>query len=55
MEKTSITASNLRLRKSYAKNTDKINISSLIELQKKSDERVLRKYVDPDRRTEDGL
>ncbi|HND84462.1 MAG TPA: DNA-directed RNA polymerase subunit beta, partial [Pseudobdellovibrionaceae bacterium] len=55
MEKTPITASNLRVRKSFAKNKQVIDIPNLIELQKSSYEAFLQKDVDPDRRGEEGL
>ncbi len=55
MNHTPITASNLRLRKSFAKTKHLIDIPNLIELQKKSYEAFLQKDVDPDRRGELGL
>jgi len=55
MEKTPVTASNLRIRKSFAKNKQVIEIPNLIELQKKSYEAFLLKDVDADRRDMDGL
>jgi DNA-directed RNA polymerase subunit beta len=50
-----ITASNLRVRKSFAKNKQVINIPNLIELQKSSYEGFLQKDVDADRRQDTGL
>lgn len=50
-----VTASNLRIRKSFAKNKQVIDIPNLIELQKSSYESFLQKDVDPDRRGENGL
>jgi len=50
-----ITASNLRIRKSYAKNKQVIDIPNLIELQKSSYESFLQRDMDPDRRGEAGL
>jgi DNA-directed RNA polymerase subunit beta len=55
MGNTPITASNLRVRKSYAKNKQVIDIPNLIELQKSSYEAFLQKDVDIDKRGEDGL
>ncbi len=55
MEKNPIVASNLRIRKSFAKNKHVIEIPNLIELQKRSYEAFLQKEVDPDRRGELGL
>lgn len=55
MSTTQITASNLRVRKSFAKNKQVIDIPNLIELQKSSYEAFLQKDVDPDRRGEAGL
>ena len=55
MGNTPITASNLRVRKSYAKNKQVIDIPNLIELQKSSYEAFLLKDVDIDKRGEDGL
>ncbi|MFN3454872.1 MAG: DNA-directed RNA polymerase subunit beta, partial [Pseudobdellovibrio sp.] len=55
MEQTPVTASNLRIRKSFAKNKQVIEIPNLIELQKKSYEAFLLKEVDPDRRGMEGL
>jgi DNA-directed RNA polymerase subunit beta len=52
---TPITASNLRVRKSFAKNKQVIDIPNLIELQKRSYEAFLQKEMDPDRRGELGL
>ncbi|MES2801630.1 MAG: DNA-directed RNA polymerase subunit beta [Bdellovibrionota bacterium] len=55
MDKTPVTASNLRIRKSFAKNKQVIEIPNLIELQKKSYEAFLLKDVDADRRGNEGL
>ncbi len=55
MSTTQITASNLRIRKSFAKNKQVIDIPNLIELQKSSYEAFLQKDVDPDRRGDLGL
>ena len=55
MEQTPVTASNLRIRKSFAKNKQVIDIPNLIELQKSSYEAFLQKDVDPDRRGDLGL
>jgi len=55
MATTPITASNVRIRKSFAKNKVAIEIPNLIELQKKSYESFLLKDVDPDKREGDGL
>jgi DNA-directed RNA polymerase subunit beta len=55
MALTPVTASNLRIRKSFAKNKQVIDIPNLIELQKSSYEAFLQKDVDPDRRGDLGL
>ncbi|MCC2677790.1 MAG: DNA-directed polymerase beta chain [Pseudobdellovibrio sp.] len=55
MNQTPITASNLRIRKSFAKNKQVIEIPNLIELQKRSYEAFLQKDTDPDRRGIEGL
>ncbi|MCB9072147.1 MAG: DNA-directed RNA polymerase subunit beta [Bdellovibrionaceae bacterium] len=55
MATTPITASNVRIRKSFAKNNVAIDIPNLIELQKFSYESFLLKDVDPDRRANEGL
>jgi DNA-directed RNA polymerase subunit beta len=55
MEKVPVTASNLRIRKSFAKNKQVIDIPNLIELQKSSYEAFIQKDVDADRRGEQGL
>ena len=55
MDKTPVTASNLRIRKSFAKNKQIIEIPNLIELQKKSYEAFLLKDLDADRRGMEGL
>lgn len=52
---TPYTASNIRLRRSYARTQQYTEIPNLIELQKKSYEQFLQKDVDGDRRTDDGL
>ncbi len=51
----SFTASNVRLRKNYARTQQYTEIPNLIELQKKSYEQFLQKDVDLDRRTVEGL
>lgn len=51
----SVVASNLRLRRSFSKNKQVIDIPNLIELQKKSYEAFLQKDVDADKREEAGL
>lgn len=55
MALTPVTASNLRIRKTFAKNKQVIDIPNLIELQKSSYEAFLQKDVDPDRRGDLGL
>lgn len=55
MGNTPITASNLRLRKSFARTRTPIDIPNLIELQKKSYEAFLQREVDSDRRSDAGL
>ena len=55
MAKKSVTASNLRLRKSFAKNSVVIDIPNLILLQKKSYEDFLQKESDFERRDNTGL
>src|SRR3984957_17328331 len=55
MNQTPVTASNLRLRRSFARTKQYTEIPNLIELQKKSYESFLQKDVDPDRRGGDGL
>jgi DNA-directed RNA polymerase subunit beta len=55
MERIPITASNIRVRKSFAKNKQVIEIPNLIELQKRSYEAFIQKDMDPDRRGEAGL
>ena len=55
MGTTPITASNLRIRKTFAKNKQVIDIPNLIELQKSSYESFLQKDMDPDRRGDAGL
>ena len=55
MTLTAIAASNLRIRKSFAKNKQAIDIPNLIVLQKSSYEAFLQKDTDADRRIEAGL
>ncbi len=55
MGTTPIEASNLRVRKSFAKNKQIIVSPNLIELQKSSYEAFLQKDVDVDKRSEVGL
>lgn len=55
MALTPVAASNLRIRKNFAKNKQVIDIPNLIVLQKSSYEAFLQKDADPDRRTETGL
>ena len=55
MKNTPIAASNIRLRRTFAKTKNLIDIPNLIELQKKSYEAFLQKDVDPDRRGVAGL
>lgn len=55
MSLTPIAASNVRLRRSFAKTKQYTEIPNLIELQKKSYENFLQKDVDADRRTSEGL
>lgn len=55
MNRTPVTASNLRLRRVFSKSTQFLEIPNLIELQKKSYESFLQRDVDPDRRTDTGL
>lgn len=55
MKSIPVTASNLRMRRSFAKTRHLIDIPNLIELQKKSYEAFLQKDVDPDRRGDVGL
>jgi len=55
MERTPVSASNVRIRKSFAKNRQVIDIPNLIELQKSSYEAFLQKDMDPDRRGIAGL
>ena len=52
---TPFTASNVRLRRSYARTKQYTEIPNLIELQKKSYEGFLQKDVDADRRSDEGL
>ncbi len=55
MGTTPIAASNIRVRKSFTKNYQVIDIPNLIELQKSSYEAFLQKDVDADRRGDVGL
>ncbi|GIL17977.1 MAG: DNA-directed RNA polymerase subunit beta [Oligoflexia bacterium] len=55
MGTTPVVASNLRVRKSFAKNKQVIDIPNLIVLQKSSYEAFLQKDVDTDRRLDAGL
>ena len=55
METIPVTASNVRLRRSYARTKQLTEIPNLIELQKKSYEDFILKDVDPDRRGSEGL
>ena len=55
MSDKSVTGSNIRLRRSFARNPVVIDIPNLIQLQKKSYEDFLQKDSDPDRRTDEGL
>ncbi len=50
MSKNSVTGSNIRLRRSFARNPIVIDIPNLIQLQKQSYEDFLQKDSDPDRR-----
>ena len=53
MSTTPVTASNLRMRKTFAQMQNLIDIPNLIALQKKSYEAFLQRDVDPDRRAEE--
>ncbi len=55
MSKLPVTASNLRLRKSFGRVTSAVDVPNLIELQKYSYESFLQKDVDPERRESIGL
>ncbi|MDE0119381.1 MAG: DNA-directed RNA polymerase subunit beta [Bdellovibrionales bacterium] len=55
MSKASITASNIRLRKSFGRVAHAVDVPNLIELQKYSYENFLQKDVDPDKRQNIGL
>ncbi|MCB0412797.1 MAG: DNA-directed RNA polymerase subunit beta [Bdellovibrionales bacterium] len=55
MEKTPLTASNIRLRHSFAKNEVLVDVPNLIDLQKSSYEKFIQRDVDIDRRGEEGL
>ena len=55
MGNTPLTASNLRLRRNFAKYSSAVQIPNLIQLQKASYESFIQRDVDPDRRGEDGL
>ena len=50
-----VTASNVRVRKSFSKNDVPIDIPNLIEMQKSSYEKFLQQNMDPDRRGDEGL
>ncbi|RME14322.1 MAG: DNA-directed RNA polymerase subunit beta, partial [Bdellovibrio sp.] len=55
MNRETVTASNLRLRKNFMRSKSYTEIPNLIELQKKSYENFLQKDVDPERRGDTGL
>ena len=55
MSNESVTGSNVRLRRSFARNPIVIDIPNLIQLQKESYEDFLQKDSDPDRREDEGL
>ncbi len=55
MEQRPVAASNIRLRKSFARTEQLTQIPNLIELQKNSYENFLQKDTDPDRREMEGL
>ena len=55
MKTAPVTASNVRLRRSFARIESLTQIPNLIELQKQSYENFLQKDVDPDRRGSEGL
>ena len=55
MQKVSVTASNLRLRKKFGKTSHAVKVPNLIELQKHSYQLFLQKDVDPEHRTNTGL
>ena len=55
MSKSTVTASNLRLRKSFGRIRNATPVPNLIELQKRSYELFLQKDVDPDKRQDAGL
>ena len=55
MSKFPINTSNIRMRKSFGKVTNALQVPNLIELQKYSYEDFLQKDVDPDRREDKGL
>ena len=55
MSKTPVTASNIRLRKSFGRVANAVDVPNLIELQKYSYESFLQKDVDPDKRKNIGL
>ncbi|NQZ20238.1 MAG: DNA-directed RNA polymerase subunit beta, partial [Bdellovibrionales bacterium] len=55
MATSPVTASNVRLRKSFSQNNVAIDIPNLIEMQKFSYETFLQKEVDADRRDDSGL
>lgn len=55
MSKSLVTASNIRLRKSFGRISSAVDVPNLIELQKYSYENFLQKDVDPDRKKNIGL
>ncbi len=55
MSKSPVTASNIRLRKSFGRVVNAVDVPNLIELQKYSYRNFLQKDVDPDRRENIGL
>ena len=55
MPTSPMTASSIRLRKSFSKNNVPIETPNLIEMQKSSYEKFLQQDLDPDRRGDEGL
>ncbi|MCB0377302.1 MAG: DNA-directed RNA polymerase subunit beta [Bdellovibrionales bacterium] len=55
MATSPVTASNVRIRKSFSQNNVAIDIPNLIEMQKQSYESFLQKDMDADRRDDTGL
>ncbi len=55
MSKSPVTASNIRLRKSFGQIANAVDVPNLIELQKDSYENFLQKDVEPSRRENKGL